>query len=52
MELGAKIAFIKETKTMPQIGTFHHVRDADGELDKGLGVGKVWYRLPLWLQKN
>jgi hypothetical protein len=23
-----------------------------GNADKGLGVGKVWYRLPLWLQKN
>jgi hypothetical protein len=23
-----------------------------GNYDKGLGVGKVWYRLPLWLQKN
>jgi hypothetical protein len=23
-----------------------------GNADKGLGVGKVWYKLPIWLQKN
>ena len=23
-----------------------------GNYDKGLGVGKVWYKLPIWLQKN
>jgi hypothetical protein len=23
-----------------------------GSYDKGLGVGKVWYKLPLWFQKN
>src|ERR1017187_3815647 len=52
MELGAKIAFIKETKHIPQIGTFTMFEIPTGNYDKGLGVGKVWYRLPLWLQKN
>jgi len=23
-----------------------------GGYDTGLGVGKVWYKLPLWFQKN
>jgi hypothetical protein len=23
-----------------------------GSYDRGLGVGKVWYKLPVWLQKN
>src|ERR1039457_970603 len=23
-----------------------------GNYDKGLGVGKGWYKVPLWLQKN
>jgi len=52
MELGVKLAIIKETKTVPQIGTFTMFEMPTGNDDKGLGVGKVWYRLPLWLQKN
>jgi hypothetical protein len=23
-----------------------------GSYGRGLGVGKVWYKLPLWFQKN
>jgi hypothetical protein len=52
MELGAKIAFIKEGKHMPQIGSFTMFEIPTGNSDKGLGVGKVWYKLPIWLQKN
>jgi hypothetical protein len=52
MELGVKLAIIKETKTIPQIGTFTMFEMPTGNYDSGLGVGKVWYRLPLWLQKN
>lgn len=52
MELGTKIAFIKETKHIPQIGTFTMFEIPTGNADKGLGVGRVWYKLPLWLQKN
>ncbi|HLK32060.1 MAG TPA: transporter [Terriglobales bacterium] len=51
-ELGAKIAFIKEGKHMPQIGSFTMFEMPTGNADKGLGVGKVWYKLPIWLQKN
>ena len=52
MELGAKIAFIKESKYIPQIGTFTMFEMPTGNYAKGLGVGKVWYKVPLWLQKN
>jgi hypothetical protein len=52
MELGAKIAFIKESKHVPQIGTFTMFEMPTGDEEKGLGVGKVWYKLPIWLQKN
>lgn len=52
MELGAKIAFIKESKLIPQIGTFIMFEMQTGNYDKGLGVGKVLYKVPLWLQKN
>jgi hypothetical protein len=52
MELGAKIAFIKEGKHIPQIGSFTMFEMPTGSYTKGLGVGKVWYKLPIWLQKN
>ncbi|MGH9343538.1 MAG: hypothetical protein ACRD19_07250, partial [Terriglobia bacterium] len=52
MELGAKIAFIKESKYIPQIGTFTMFEMPTGSYSKGLGVGHVWYKVPLWLQKN
>jgi len=52
MEFGAKIAIIKESKRIPQIGTFTMVEVPTGNADKGLGVGEVWYKLPLWMQKN
>jgi hypothetical protein len=52
MELGAKIAFIKESKHFPQIGSFTMFEMPTGNYDNGLGVGKVWYKLPIWLQKN
>lgn len=52
MELGAKIAFIKESKHIPQIGSFTMFEMPTGDFNKGLGIGKVWYKLPLWMQKN
>jgi hypothetical protein len=52
MELGTKIAFIKETPHFPQIGIFTMYEMPTGSLNKGLGVGKVWYKLPFWIQKN
>lgn len=52
MELGAKIAYIKESKYFPQVGTFTMFEIPTGNYDKGLGVGKVWYRVPMWFQKN
>ena len=42
MELGAKIAFIKESKYFPQIGSFTMFELPTGNYDSGLGVGKVW----------
>jgi hypothetical protein len=52
MELGAKIAFIKESKYFAQIGTFTMFEIPTGNYDKCLGVGRVWYKVPMWLQKN
>ena len=47
-----RLRIIKETKHIPQIGSFTMFEMPTGNYSKGLGVGKVWYRLPLWLQKN
>lgn len=52
MELGAKVAFIKESKRMPQVGTFPMLELPTGNSDKGLGVGAPWVKVPIWLQKN
>ena len=52
MELGAKIAFIKESPHFPQVGTFPMFEIPTGSYDRGLGVGRVYYKIPLWLQKN
>ena len=52
MELGAKIRYIKETKHRPEIGTFTMLELPTGDSNRGLGVGRVWYKLPLWVQKS
>lgn len=52
MELGTKIAVIKESKHIPQIGPFIMYEMPTGSYDKGLGVGKAWFKVPLWFQKN
>jgi hypothetical protein len=51
-ELGAKIRFLKDTKHTPEVGIFPFVELPSGSAERGLGVGKTWYRLPLWLQKS
>lgn len=52
IETGIKWAWIKESKYFPQIGTFTMFELPTGSYSNGLGVGKVWYKVPLWLQKN
>ncbi|MDQ2833229.1 MAG: transporter [Acidobacteriota bacterium] len=52
MELGAKVAWFKETKHRPQIGSFTMFEIPTGSYSNGLGVGHVWYKLPLWAYKK
>nr|HEV7955284.1 transporter [Candidatus Acidoferrales bacterium] len=52
MELGVKLAIIKQTKRCPQIGTFTMFEIPTGSFANGLGVGKVWYKLPVWVEKE
>jgi hypothetical protein len=52
MELGVKWGFLKQTKHRPQIGSFTMFEMPTGSYAKGLGVGKVWYKLPIWVEKE
>ena len=52
IELGIKYGFIKQTKHRPQIGSFTMFEIPTGSSSKGLGVGRVWYKLPLWAAKD
>jgi hypothetical protein len=52
IELGVKYGFIKQTKHRPQIGSFTMFEIPTGSYSKGPGVGKVWYKLPIWVEKE
>lgn len=52
IETGVKYRFVQETKHRPQIGTFVMFELPTGSAAKGLGVGKTWYKVPLWAQKS
>ena len=52
IELGVKYRFVKESDTMPQIGIFPMAELNTGDSNKGLGNGKTWWRLPVWMQKS
>jgi hypothetical protein len=52
MEFGLKYGFLKQTKHRPQIGSFTMFEIPTGSSSKGLGVGKVWYKLPIWVEKE
>jgi hypothetical protein len=52
MEFGFKYRFVQETGSLPEIGIFPAVEVPTGDATKGLGNGRTWYRLPLWLQKS
>ena len=52
MELGVKYGFIHQTKHRPQIGSFTMFEIPTGSYSRVLGVGKAWYKLPLWMAKD
>jgi hypothetical protein len=51
-EVGLKYRFLEETDSRPQIGIFPLAELATGNSAHGLGNGRTWYQLPLWLQKG
>jgi hypothetical protein len=52
IETGIKYRFIQESKRRPQVGTFVMFELPTGNATSGLGVGKIWYKLPIWAQKS
>lgn len=52
LELGAKYRFVHETGRRPQMGVFPFVEIPTGSASRGLGNGRVWARIPLWIQKT
>lgn len=52
MEFGLKYGFVHQTPHRPQIGSFTMLELPTGNADKGLGVGRLWFKLPLWAEKE
>ncbi len=51
-ELGIKFRFVQETSGRPQIGIFPMAEIATGDASRGLGNGRTWFRIPVWIQKS
>jgi hypothetical protein len=52
IEFGLKYRFIQETDHRPMVGVFPMIEIPTGDTDLGLGNGRTWWKLPLWLQKS
>ena len=52
IELGVKLRFVQEGQHRPMVGTFTMFEIPTGNADRGLGVGKTWYKVPIWVQKS
>jgi hypothetical protein len=52
IETGVKFRFVQETRRRPMVGTFVMFELPTGSASKGLGVGKTWYKVPIWVQKS
>ncbi|HEY8231015.1 MAG TPA: transporter [Rhodanobacteraceae bacterium] len=52
IELGIKYRFVNADDGSWQIGIFPMIELATGSARRGLGNGRAWYRVPLWVQKS
>ena len=50
--IGHKAPLRQGIKARLEVGIFPFFEFPSGNADKGLGIGKTWYRMPLWLQKS
>ncbi len=51
-EIGVKYRLLEEKGWLPEAGIFPMAELATGSQSHGLGNGRTWYRLPLWIQKS
>lgn len=51
-ELGMKYRLIQQTPSRPAVGIFPMIELPTGSASRGLGVGRTWYRLPVWIEKD
>lgn len=52
IEVGFKYRFIQETSDRPQVGIFPLFELPTGDASRDLGNGRLWMKLPIWLQKS
>jgi hypothetical protein len=52
IETGIKYRFVQEAKHRPMVGTFTMLELPTGDATRALGVGHLWARIPIWLQKS
>ena len=52
VQLGLKYRFLHETSGWPQMAFYPAVTLPTGDASRGLGNGRAWFQLPLWLQKS
>jgi len=52
IEFGIKYRFIQETDRRPMVGVFPMIEIPTGDAGRGLGNGRAWWKLPVWLQKS
>ncbi len=52
IEAGIKYRFLQETESRPEVGTFPLMELPTGDQARGLGNGRTWVKIPLWLQKS
>jgi hypothetical protein len=52
IEFGVKFRFLQETDHRPMVGVFPMVEIPSGSAERGLGNGRAWWKLPVWIQKS
>lgn len=51
-EFGVKYRFLQETAGRPQMSFYPSIEIPTGNSENGIGNGRTWYRLPIWMQKS
>lgn len=51
-ELGFKVRFLHDDRTGFEMGLFPMAELPTGRASRGLGNGRTWFRIPLWIEKR